>query len=251
MGLKFKKVRMPISYQVVIFALLIFLGFMITNRVNQLIQTSDAKKIRNEKIAELKDKKDILLDEQTLLRSRSLLLSESLLALQNQRETELISAELMSSFEKTQRFAGLTEEVGSGVTIVLDDQSNASDVTDDPETILIHSQDIHYVIQTLVNSGASAIEVNGERITNLSCVTCVGPAIRINDRRYPAPFIIKAICDPDSTYDILINDAVVINRFEDYELIQIEKSTRLTISAFTNSEYVRRIFEELGASSEA
>lgn len=238
--------RMPRSYQMVVFALLIFMGFLITNQIERLIATSDAKIILKDKILALNIKKDELLEEQVQLRYRSALLNESLIALQNQRETNQVSVELSDSYTNMLRFAGLSDESGPGVTIVLHDQSPLSEDEPTPDTVLIHSQDIHYLIQTLVNIGASAIEVNGERITNLSCVTCVGPTIRINDRRFPAPFVIKAICDPDSTYDILINDAIVISHFEDLGLIQIEKSTYMTIGAYTNLEYVRRISEELG-----
>jgi uncharacterized protein YlxW (UPF0749 family) len=100
-------------------------------------------------------------------------------------------------------------------------------------------------VDLLVNSGATAIDINGERIVNTTSILCAGPTIRINDRRYPAPFVIHAVCDPVSTYDILFSDSRIIDRMVESIVIDITIQDFLVIPAFSDSDQYFMLSSEL------
>lgn len=75
---------------------------------------------------------------------------------------------------------------------------------------MIHSEDIEYIVALLKSAGATAIEINGERVVYTTSISCNGPTIRINDERFPVPFVITAnmtrirhdILQADSLYSV-------------------------------------------------
>ncbi len=70
------------------------------------------------------------------------------------------------------------------------------------------------IINQLNRAGAEAIAVNGKRIVNTTEVICIGPVLRINGEAVAAPFIIKAIGDPD----ILMEEAITSQESYAYDL---------------------------------
>ena len=66
-----------------------------------------------------------------------------------------------------------------------------------PSWFIIHDYDIRTILNELKTAGAQAIAINGERVVPMSEQICVGPTIIINDNRYPVPYIIEAIGEPD------------------------------------------------------
>jgi uncharacterized protein YlxW (UPF0749 family) len=155
---------------------------------------------------------------------------------------------LRDSLLLSKKLAGLTSVSGSGLIVVMSD-SQSDDTTDCCENSLIHSQDVQHIVDLLVGYGAVAIDINGERIINTTSIMCSGPTIRINSRRYTSPFTIKAVCDTDIAYDILQGDSRVIQRRADNILIEIEKSTDLTVAAYVDQNHIFSIGNELKETS--
>ncbi len=93
---------------------------------------------------------------------------------------------------------GTTEVTGQGVTITVADAniSNSMSVFFDPYKLIIHDADILELVNELKNAGAEAIEVNGQRITSFTAISCDGNVIVINGEKVSSPFTIKAIGYP-------------------------------------------------------
>ena len=53
-------------------------------------------------------------------------------------------------------------------------------------------------LMNLYISGASAIAINGQRLSHDSYILCNGPVIEIDGHQHPAPFVISAIGDADT-----------------------------------------------------
>jgi hypothetical protein len=86
---------------------------------------------------------------------------------------------------------------GPGVTVTLDDAPVPADRGDDlpPDTYVVHQQDIEAVINTMWAAGAEAIAVQGQRLTAMSVVRCVGNVLLLGGRTYSPPYVIDAIGD--------------------------------------------------------
>jgi uncharacterized protein YlxW (UPF0749 family) len=217
------------------FLVFIAIGIIITGQVISGIRVHAKESEIREKIEILIEQKTELIVDNNVLEENNKELKEMSLGLSDAFLTSYGNSELRDSYLVAMKVAGLTEISGSGIEIKLYDSSSGLN----PETIeadIIHSQDVRYIIDLLVNSGATAIDINGERIVNTTNILCAGPTIRINDRRYPAPFVIHAICDPVSTYDILFNDSRIIDRMAENVVIDISKQDFLVIPAFTDSD---------------
>lgn len=91
--------------------------------------------------------------------------------------------------------AGLTNVRGQGLIVEMNDSIADFGIGIDPNSYLVHDEDILKVVNELKSAGAEAISVNGHRIIGTSEIRCAGTTIFVNGERIGAPFIIKAIGD--------------------------------------------------------
>ncbi len=126
--------------------------------------------------------------------------------------------------------SGMVPVKGQGIVIKLDDAEAGKDV--DPNILIIHDQDLRIILNELKKGGAQAISINGERIMPMSEQVCAGPTILINKNRYTAPYIIKAIGDPDNLYKVMINCNRLGLMIRDKIKVKIDKSDEITIELF-------------------
>jgi uncharacterized protein YlxW (UPF0749 family) len=224
----------------------IAIGIIITGQVISGIKVHAKESEIREKIEILVNQKTELIAENIILEEENNGLREMSTGLSDAFLTSYGNSELRDSYLVAMKVAGLTEISGGGIEIKMYDSSSGLN-SETNEAEIIHSQDVRYIVDLLVNSGATAIDINGERIVNTTSILCAGPTIRINDRRYPAPFVIHAVCDPDSTYDILFNDSRIVDRVNENIEIDISKQDYLVIPAFTDSDQYLMIGTELEA----
>jgi len=111
-------------------------------------------------------------------------------------DQEQIYYNLVEDAEKLRMFLGKVKVKGKGVEVTLED---ASYIPSQESAIdyIVHEQHVYSVINELLISGASAVAVNGQRITHRSYIMCNGPVIEIDGEQHPAPFVIEAIGDPN------------------------------------------------------
>lgn len=82
---------------------------------------------------------------------------------------------------------------GPGVKVVVDDAPDATSVQEE-----VLDKDLQKLVNALWASGAEAISINGQRLTNLSAIRNAGSAITVNYRSLSRPYVVSAIGDPDS-----------------------------------------------------
>jgi uncharacterized protein YlxW (UPF0749 family) len=139
--------------------------------------------------------------------------------------------------------AGLTDVKGPGIILRLDDADARQGV--DPSLLIIHDQDIRIILNELKKAGAQAISINGERIVATSELICAGPTILINKNRYPVPYIINAIGDPDLLYDSLARSERLAVMIEDKIRVEIKKSKEVAVPKFSNLDNLENLISGL------
>ncbi len=179
-------------------------------------------------------------------KNQGLKLQEELYRLE-EREAEIIRQisnegnplinDLLDERHTLQTVNGFTDVQGSGVIITLDDAPARNEM--DPSQLIIHDSDITNILNELRTAGAQALAINDERIIATSKQLCAGPTILINKNRYPVPYVVKAIGDPDELFNALEqSEAVTIMKIYDIQ-VSIRKEYEIFIpryNAYRNTE---------------
>jgi uncharacterized protein YlxW (UPF0749 family) len=94
---------------------------------------------------------------------------------------------------------GRTGVVGPGVTVTLSDAPYPREPDGDlaPDAYIVHQADLEAVLNTLWAAGAEAVAIQGQRLTSVAGVRCVGNVLLLAGRTYSPPYVIDAIGDPD------------------------------------------------------
>lgn len=147
------------------------------------------------------------------------------------------SSENEEELKENNTYLGLTDVVGPGVEITLNDrqitQAEAKESILDLNAFLIHYSDILAIVNELKNAGAEAISVNDQRIVPNSSITCEGTVIKVNDVKIGAPFTIKAIGSPDLLYGLNRTGGYIWRINETGAIAEIRKSNEISISKYT------------------
>ncbi len=88
---------------------------------------------------------------------------------------------------------GAAAVTGPGVKVVVDDAPDATSYVEE-----VQDKDLQKLANALWDSGAEAISINGQRLTNLSSIRQAGSAITVNFVSLSRPYVVSAIGDPDS-----------------------------------------------------
>ena len=105
--------------------------------------------------------------------------------------------------------AGLRAVTGPAVTVSLDDaprQPGRPPLSEDPDDLVVHQQDVQAVVNALWAGGAEAMTLMGQRVVSTSAVRCVGNTVVLHGRVYSPPFVVTAVGDPDALTDVLDED---------------------------------------------
>lgn len=133
---------------------------------------------------------------------------------------------------------GMTNVKGDGIVIELQD-ADASETdfllsVDNLSKKLIHNEDLLCIVNELNNTGAEAIEINGQRIVNTSSITCEGNVIKVNGERVGSPFVIKAIGSQGLLYGQITRAGSYIDWLKiDGIKVKVEKVDNIEIGKYT------------------
>lgn len=126
--------------------------------------------------------------------------------------------------------AGLTAVSGRGIVITMEDAPAKGEL--DVHEYIIHDGNVNEILNALKENGAQAISINGERVVFTTKPVCAGPTITVNDSRYPPPYVIEAIGDPDSLYDAIETlPQVAFMRIKEIRILT-EKREEITINKY-------------------
>lgn len=127
-----------------------------------------------------------------------------------------IEESLRDEIQRCRTLAGLNDVVGPGVEIVIDDGEYSS-VTDNYLLVFINE---------VRAAEAQAISINGERIVAMTEIKMTNDRtspriIVVNGRQMQAPFVIKAIADPDKLSNSLNMLEGIVDRFRDFYGLEV------------------------------
>ena len=94
--------------------------------------------------------------------------------------------------------AGLVEQTGPGVTVVLSDAPPevAESSQQDPNRLIVHQQDIQAVVNALWKGGATAVTIQGQRVVSTTGIKCIGNSVQLQGVPYSQPYTISGVGDP-------------------------------------------------------
>jgi len=111
--------------------------------------------------------------------------------------------QVRSRLDKIGVSAGTRELHGPGLVVKLDDapldQPGLDDVN--PNTLLVHQQDIQAVVNALWDGGAEGVTIQGQRVISTTGIKCVGNTVVLQGVPYSPPYKIAAVGDVDQLYD--------------------------------------------------
>lgn len=198
--------------QITFFILSVLLGYVImvmlySNPINmnQSTSLSTVKELVKKENDELEIKKDYL----NKIRS----LEKKIVFYQNYASGTSVNAKkIQEELEKTKVLVGLTDLVGPGVEIILNDRKKETlpniNENNPIEWYIVHDEDILKVINELLAAGAEAISINDMRIVSNTRIRCGGPTINVKNQPLAPPFIIHAIGNPDQLNNFLTNPSL-------------------------------------------
>lgn len=136
---------------------------------------------------------------------------------------------------------GLTELVGPGLTVTLTDASRGPDGRYqegvEPDSLVVHQQDLQSVLNALWAGGAEAVAVAGQRLLATSAVRCIGNTLLLHGRTYSPPYEITAIGSPDrmrAALDAEPGVAVFRQYVQTYGLgYRVQRSNAIRVPAYT------------------
>jgi uncharacterized protein YlxW (UPF0749 family) len=108
-------------------------------------------------------------------------------------ETSTQGRALSTRLDRLGVVTGATPVTGPGVKVVVDDAPGAAG---DKQRVL--DEDLQKLVNALWASGAEAISINGQRLSNLSAIRFAGSAITVNFVSLSRPYTVLAVGDPDT-----------------------------------------------------
>ena len=226
--------RRPVAFGV--FLACILFGFLLSMQFKSVDISSNAltsQQLRAEELQSLlnkeREKNQELYEE--LLRGKDDLSQYRDQALQSGDYAAILADELA----RAELAAGFTDVVGPGLIVTMSDSTkNPADTTADPSYYIIHDNDILQVVNELRDAGAEALSINGERLLATSEIRCAGSIVSVNNNRYAAPYVIRAIGDPAAMSSALSMRGGVIDPLSIWDIqVDVQQSEEVLIRAYT------------------
>jgi len=149
------------------------------------------------------------LNEQSYLQSRIVYLRQQIEESQAliESQAEVSNLEIL---EKLKKKIGLTEIIGSGVEIRLDDSPFASrEGAEVKDAQLVQASDIRDIVNLLNASNAEAISINNQRVIATSPITSVGTTILVNNAYIAPPISISAVVNSEAVLGRILNETLL------------------------------------------
>lgn len=149
-------------------------------------------------------------------------------------------AEIQENIKTLSTQLGLTDVTGKGVIIKVDDAMVQS--TFDPNSTIVHAEDLISIVNELKNAGAEAIAINGQRVISTTAIICGGNIININGERIGSPFTIQAIGLPETLANLDRPGGYLKDLRERKIQVDLKKSNNITIPKYSgvlNLKYIK------------
>ncbi|MDQ0161641.1 DUF881 domain-containing protein [Aeribacillus alveayuensis] len=152
------------------------------------------------------------------------------------KEEKQIYYNLVEDVEKLRMFVGEVGVVGQGIEVTLEDASYVPE-GGNVNNYIVHESHLFKVINELLISGASAISINGQRLFHNTYIYCNGPVVTVDGNQYPAPFVIRAIGDPEVlTQALNIAGGVLDQLAYDNIVVKVEKKNEIRMEPLIKNQ---------------
>jgi uncharacterized protein YlxW (UPF0749 family) len=225
------------KYRPVLAVIVAVLGFMLAMAFNTNARGLDA---RPERSSSLTGAVRDMEHQRASLQKRLADLRASMSELERKAADEAGMRESFSrELEQARAAAGLTAVSGPGVEVVLADAAQVP-AGSDPNDSIVHDYDVASVVNALMNAGAEAVSINGERVVATTAVRCAGNTILVNSTRLGNPYTIRAIGDSAKLEDGVLSDSESSPIFTTYGAryglgARISRSGSVTVPGFGGS----------------
>ena len=127
--------------------------------------------------------------------------------------------------------AGLREQTGPGVTVVLTDapEDVAESSQQDPNRLVVHQQDIQAVVNALWKGGATAVTIQGQRVVSTTGIKCIGNAVQLQGVPYSQPYTISGVGDTAALTAAIDSDNYLQQYRSDAETPDIDVGWEATV----------------------
>ncbi len=217
---------MKITRNIAMTVVCILLGIMLALQYKSINYNQSMASFDNKRVDELKDDLIKLNEQKSSLQDKLKELEKDNQTYANAKAGDSAAAQLLKDdLNKAKIFAGLLDVKGKGIIVTLDNNG----------FIQVLDSDILDIVNELRSAGAQAISVNDERIVAMTEIREAGQYIMINGRPNKAPFIIKAISDPDGTERAITMIGGVVEMLEDAQVkVNVKKSDEVVIKQFVD-----------------
>lgn len=216
---------MKIARNIAMTMVCILLGIMLALQYKSINVNQSLASFENKRMDELKTELIKLQNQKDSLQERLKELEEENQTYARVKAGDSEAAkQIQDNLKNARIFAGLETVKGKGIIVTLDNNGLNT----------VQDYDILDVVNELRASGAQAISINDERIVAMTEIRGAGSYVMINGKQYKAPFIIKAISDPDDLERSLNLMGGVIEGIEDLLNVSVKKSDNITIFKFVN-----------------
>jgi len=153
---------------------------------------------------------------------------------------------MLSQIDAQKQIVGLIALRGPGVVVTLDDSAaTLPNEAVDINRYIVHQQQLVTLVGVLWNTGAEAITINEQRITDQTSIYCVGSTILINQELLAPPFTIRALGNPAALEDAVVNAPLLADlwsRQREYGLeISIKQKNQVQVPAYNGPVVVRHL----------
>ena len=217
--------------------ILFIMCFLLTIGICIQVKTIDQATIGSGSVAMQNDLRDEVIKMQEKYKKTSAKLDKKQKELDdlisNISNTDETSKKYSQKLENLNNVLGYNALKGEGIIIKMEDanvDSNVLNISD----YLVHDKDLLQVVNALINAGAEAIDINGQRIVSNTEITCVGNVIKVNNEKIGTPYIISAIGLPEKLYGALTMPGGYLSILKNsYGLqIKVEKSNNVKVEKY-------------------
>ena len=147
-------------------------------------------------------------------------------------DESILIKRINDDLDKYKKFSGLSEVMGPGIEITVDNPPKEIGITYEIN-IVYDYESILSLINELNAAGAEAVSVNGQRLTAISEIRMAGNNINVNSVPQSAPFIIKAIGQPETLEGAISQRFGIVSSIRDKGyLLDIKQYESLTIEKY-------------------
>lgn len=149
----------------------------------------------------------------------------------SERQTQL--AALSGQLQTWKAHAGLTDLIGPGVIVELDDSARPLRPGEDPNEVILHNYDVLAVLNDLWVAGAEAVALNGQRIIPTTPIRSMAKTLMVNTTRITPPLRITAIGEPDHLAAHLLRADGYVALLQSYRFpVTVRRTAGLVIPAY-------------------